>query len=401
MIKMIRKGNLPYTFIALFFALILFFNANGRSMSSPLATTEDFEETATKVQIHPVFDSDKYYIHGFDPYVSVKISSPNRIQLNAEANPDTRRFRVIADLSGLKEGTHDVKLRVQNESSGVNYTIDPGRVTVTVEKRVTQKFAVEASASNSDVGDGFSIDEVTVEPKEVEITTGDKILSTIQRVVATVDPTKNSTKDYDEDVSVRALDAEGNTLSVVADPVKVKVHVKVTAPMKNIGLYVTQTGTAPSGISGYNFQLSETAAELSGAKTKLDQIDSLPIPVDVTGITEKVTKSITVPTESGLSVKPKAITVTITPVKSTRSSDSTQRNSAAADGNDAGQDEGAQQPAANNNNNNAGGNNGQVKPSTPSSTPESQPQPSKEPVVESSAQEQEEVQASEAQNKTN
>lgn len=394
MIKRFQRGNLPYIFVALFFALILFFNANGRTLGSPLATTEDFEETATKVQIHPTYDSDKYYIHGFDPYVSVKLSSPNRVQLNAEANPDTRRFRVVADLTGLKEGTHEVKLRVQNESSGVNYTIDPGKVTVTIEKKVTQKFEVEASASNSDVGDGFSIDEVTVEPKEVEITTGDKILSTIKRVVATVDPTKNSTKDYDEEVSVRALDGEGNSLSVVSDPVTVKVHVKVTAPMKKVGLYVTQTGTAPSGIAGYNFTLSETTAELSGAKTKLDQVDNLPITVDVSGITEKVTRQVEVSVDNGLSVKPKTIDVTITPVKSTKTSDSSQRTSAGAGSNDAGQDEGGNQPA----NNNGGTGGGQVKPSTPSSTPESQTEPSKEPVQESSSQE---TQASKVENKTN
>ncbi|MBT1022660.1 hypothetical protein KJW59_20230, partial [Enterococcus faecium] len=75
--------------------------------------------------------------------VTVKLSSANRVQLNAEANEDTRMFRVTADITKLGEGTHEVPLKIQNLSSAVTAKIEPSTITVTVEKKVIKDFDVE------------------------------------------------------------------------------------------------------------------------------------------------------------------------------------------------------------------------------------------------------------------
>lgn len=309
------RTNLLYGFTALIFALILFFYANGRSLVSQISTTtpEAFEETLNNVKIQPYYDDEKYYIHGYTPTVSVKLSSNNRVQLNTEANVDTRSFEVIADLTGLGEGTHEVKLRLQNMSSAVTGTITPSSITVTIESRTSAQMKVEPVVSTANLTAGYTLDSVTVEPEEVNITTGTQTLAEIDRIVATVDAAKVTDKNLSETVRIQALDKEGNTLSVESDPAEVTVKVVVSAPQKQVTLYPQQTGTLASGVTDVSLALAETTAILTGEAGSLDEITELAVPVDVSGIREKTTKKITIPVADGLSVEPHEVSVTITP----------------------------------------------------------------------------------------
>ncbi|GMA43311.1 hypothetical protein GCM10025853_07680 [Tetragenococcus halophilus subsp. halophilus DSM 20339] len=63
------------------------------------------------------------------------LSGANRVQLNAEANEETRNFEVVADLTDLEEGTHDVPLEIDNLSNSVDASAEPDTLTVTIEKK--------------------------------------------------------------------------------------------------------------------------------------------------------------------------------------------------------------------------------------------------------------------------
>ena len=129
------------------------------------------------------YDSKRYYIHGYENAVTVKLSSANRVQLNAEANEDTRMFRVTADITKLGEGTHEVPLKIQNLSSAVTAKIEPSTITVTVEKKVIKDFDVETLIPSTFTPSGYELDDTPLVLK-VSITTGDKTLAEIKRVVA-------------------------------------------------------------------------------------------------------------------------------------------------------------------------------------------------------------------------
>lgn len=314
------RSNLLYGLIALVFALILFFNANGRGLGSPLTggvTPEAYEETVSNVRIEPVYDNTKYYIHGFNSTVSVKLKSVNRIQLNTEANADTRGFRVIADLTGLGEGNHEVKLQLQNMSSAVEGTIEPTTITVTIESRASAKMKVEPGVSTTNLAEGFAIDKVAVDPEEVTVTTGSQTLSEIHRLVATVDPAKITDHNTEEKARVQALDQEGNVLSAEIDPAEVTVKVTLTAPQKQVGLYTEQTGTPASGVAGYRIELASNSAIISGKQSALDELETLSVPVDISGISQKTTRKVHIPVPDGLAVEPTEVAVTITPQMNT------------------------------------------------------------------------------------
>lgn len=316
-----KKSNVFYAVLALLFSLLLFFNVNGKNLSSTSTTgSEGYSETATNVAIKPIYDSEKYYIHGFENNVTVKLSSANKIQLNAELNEDTRSFSVVADLSDLKEGTHEVRLRMQNLSSAVSASIDPGTITVTIEKKVTKTFEVDPVVSSSNTGEGFTLGDVTVSPKEVQITTGDQTLKEIKRVVATVDPSKVAKSDFSEKAAIQALNSAGEPLSIQSTPDKVTIDVEVVAPQKVVSLYPQQTGNLEKGVAYYTLTLNQTLATISGAQEKLDGLSSIEIPVDVSGISKATKKTIDIPIDSGLSISPKSVEVDIVPVYENQSS---------------------------------------------------------------------------------
>lgn len=322
-----RWQNIFYSVLALFFSLVLFFNANDSVFQSNLmATSTNYENTITDVPIQVTYDSDKYFIQGFESTVSVELSSANRIQLNAESNEETRKFRVVADLSSLGVGTHEVSLKIENLSSGVSATIDPAKVTITIEEKVTQEFEIESNIDTSGLTDGYQIDTVTIAPKTVEITTGDKTLAEIDRVVATVNSSALTDEDVTVDAEIQALDKNGDLLAIIADPNQVQVQITLSAPQKEVELYVTQQGVVPSNVSHYIFRMSQINAQISGGQSLLEPISQIAVPVDISGVVTAETRTVTIPVEDGLTVTPTEVRVEIIPVAQTTDTTNTTTN---------------------------------------------------------------------------
>ncbi|EOS7747750.1 hypothetical protein FFQ52_RS05215 [Enterococcus hirae] len=336
MISKEKRTSILYGFVALLFSIILYFNANGQTMQNTLSGNESYSQTASDVSIQLLYDTDKYYIHGYENTTTVKLASANRIQLMAEANEDTRTFRVTADLAHLGEGTHEVPLKIKNLSSAVTAKLQPETITVTIEKKVTKDFEVKAILPTETTPSGYNLTETTVDPTKVTITTGDKTLAEIHQVVAKVNPSMITDDGVNSNVSVQALNSAGEPLSIVSDQVQVNVTSDAIKPKKTVSLYGIQQGTKGEGIKNYNFKFSELEAEVTGTTEQLAQIgDSIAVPIDISGITHRTTRTIQIPVEQGMSVSPKSVKVEITPVlESTTSDSSVDKNQSSAKRND-------------------------------------------------------------------
>lgn len=336
MISKEKRTSILYGFVALLFSIILYFNANGQTMQNTLSGNESYSQTASDVSIQLLYDTDKYYIHGYENTTTVKLASANRIQLMAEATEDTRTFRVTADLAHLGEGTHEVPLKIKNLSSAVTAKLQPETITVTIEKKVTKDFEVKAILPTETTPSGYNLTETTVDPTKVTITTGDKTLAEIHQVVAKVNPSMITDDGVNSNVSVQALNSAGEPLSIVSDPVQVNVTSDAIKPKKTVSLYGIQQGTKGEGIKNYNFKFSELEAEVTGTTEQLAQIgDSIAVPIDISGITHRTTRTIQIPIEQGMSVSPKSVKVEITPVlESTTSDSSVDKNQSSTKRND-------------------------------------------------------------------
>ena len=331
MIKKERQRNIFYGILALFFSLVLFFIASGSTLKVNLSgSTSSYEENLSNIPIQTTYDSDRYFIQGFETTVNVTLKSRNRVQLNAEKNDETRNFRVMADLSELGEGTHEVPLEVQNLSSGVTAEIEPKTITVTIEKKVSKTFTVEPVLSSTNLKEGYSIASLEADPQKVEITTGDRTLKDIDRVVAVIDPSEIGTSSSKVKGTIQAWDSAKNPLAIIPDHETVNVAVTLDAPTKQIELFVSQQGTVPNGVSHFIYRMSAISGTVSGDQSILDTLEQIGVPIDISRITSTVERTVEVPVPDGVTIDPSVVTIQVTPVFQTTTTDS-QKGAASSD----------------------------------------------------------------------
>ncbi len=153
-------------------------------------------------------------------------------------------------------------------------------------------------------------------------------MAEIKRVVADVDASMVTDDGINSEVPIQALNAAGEILSIISDPVQVTVKADAIKPSKTVRLYGTQQGTPAAGVESYDFSFSDLEAEVSGSSDLLASIgDSIAVPINVSGISHRTTRKIEIPVEEGLSIKPKSVSVEITPVMQTSSSSSASTSS--------------------------------------------------------------------------
>ena len=327
--KLKQKRELVNLFIAFLFSLVLFFNANGTKRQSAPFSSEAYEETVEEVPVTIVYNSNDYFIQGYEATVTVKLESINRIQLNAEANSETRKFKVVADLSELGTGTHDVPLKVENLSNSVSATVDPHVFTVTIENKVTQSFPVEVNFSQKELPNGTSISKTALDPETVQVTTGDQTVKEIAKVIAPLQSVGEINESTQQTVPVYAVNEKGEVLPAEIDPENVEAQVLVNSPQKDVGLAIEEQGTPAQGISHFEFQFEQSHATISGAQEQLDLLDTIMIPIDVTDITEESTIEKEVPVDEPLIADPSVVKIKVVPVyeENSQTNESTEQSS--------------------------------------------------------------------------
>lgn len=308
-----RISNILYALLSLVFTLILFFNPNSASISSAIMSPNTLEETV-EVQIQPIYDSDKYFIQGYEPKTTVRLSSLNRILLNGEVNEETRTFRVVTDLTKLGEGTHTVPLKVQNLTTGVTASLEPTSIIVTIEKLETKSFPVEVNMSDENLAKGYQLSELIVNPAEIEVTTGNLSMQEITKVVASLDNLEDIDQNMSKEVPVYAVNKDGEIIHAILSSERVTVTVEIKAPQKEIPIYVEQIGELPEGVSHFQIALSQPTVVIIGAPELLEQYDHLTVTVDVSKIKKQTQQSITLEIEKEMFVHPQQVMATVTPV---------------------------------------------------------------------------------------
>ncbi|MBO1305457.1 hypothetical protein JZO70_04755 [Enterococcus sp. 669A] len=319
-----KKSNLPYLLISLLFSLMLFFNVNSQNVSDFFSSNPTYQEALQNVPVTLEYDSDAYFVHGYDNTVSVRLSSANRIQLDRELDEDTRTFSIVADLTGLDIGTHEVKLKTDSLMSSIHPSIEPQTISVTIEKKTTKTFDVTPVISNGAEENGVQVDSLTSDPSTVEITTGEQTMEQISQVIASVDASQLTGEDDTTRTQILALNANGEALPIQANPQTVTVSFRAEQETKQVALEPKQEGTVPSSVQSYDIELDQTDATIRGINSAIEAIDTIEVPVNISNITEPVSRRVDIPVDDGIEVNPVGTTARIRPIL--RSSASTTRS---------------------------------------------------------------------------
>lgn len=310
-------SKLFYILVSLFFAIVLFFNANAVQLKTSnvnINTVETHSATLYDVPIEFKYDSDKYFISGYDGSTNVYLTSYNLVRLNAEKANDTRSFHLVADLTHVKEGTVEVPIRVMELATGVNAQVDPSNISVTIEKKAAKKFDIEPVVSDKLLPDGYHLKNFSIDKTKVKVTSGASTITQIAKVQAVLPSDVILDNDYTGRVYLQAVDKEGKVLSARLSPASVTMTVDIERPNKDVPIVGKITGQKASSIKDFTFKLSKDKANISGEQKYLDEISNLTANIDVTNITKETTIKVPLSADN-VTTSPNVIDVTVTPVK--------------------------------------------------------------------------------------
>lgn len=315
-----------YLILSLFFALLLFFNANNTGSNIQTLEQSDsnlkYQEVSTQVPVTFKYDENKYYITSDVNTATVKLASSNQVLLDMESNSQTRHFQVVADLRSYSPGTYEIPLKVTRLNRAAKASVTPTKIKVTIEKRESRTFNIQTNVTSSWVAKGHQLKNVTVSPSSVTVSAGTQSMNQIQKVVAILPKQTNVTSSFTRSVTLQAVDASGNEIPVDFNVSEVTVNVEVDSPSKEVPINLLQKGKLPSGISSYQLLCDTQTVTLQGDSDALAKVDGIDVNIDISQIKKTTTKDIKLNIPSGLKSNVDTVSVTIVPESSQTSDES-------------------------------------------------------------------------------
>ncbi|OEC03795.1 hypothetical protein GY31_00870 [Lysinibacillus sphaericus] len=272
--------------IALFLACLLFFSVRTELSSSNKSTTNVQMEVIRDVPVDVYYDDDSLIVTGIPKTVNVTIKGPMQIVLRTKAVKD---FSVFVNLNDLLIGEHNVELQYENISDKLQVTLDPAKVNVNIEEKVTQEFRVDPEMNNRLIDEGYYLKGMSANPATVFVTGAKSAIESISYVKATVTGEQGLKQPFSQEAAVKVLDRDLNKLDVIIEPEQVKVRVDIAEYSKELPVTIKETGKPAEGVTINQLTLDTTSLRLFGKKSIIDVLTEVPVEVDLSKITESKT----------------------------------------------------------------------------------------------------------------
>lgn len=303
-------NNWVLRIFALLLALALFLyvryeaNVNRASEVSPTDSVEIIES----VPLQAYYDSENLIVSGLPETVNVTISGPSQIVLTTKLN---KNFTVFVDLEDLMIGEHHVTIQHENISEKLDVSIDPGTVNIEIEELVSQQFTVDPEMNATLIADGYILEDISVNPRVVNISGAKSIIDSISFVKASVDGEKGIKDSFENSTPVRVLNGELSGLDVTVEPENVTVNVKIKPYSKEVPLQIEQKGTLQDGLVIQSLKAELENVTVSGKKAIIDELTSLVVEFDVAQLTQSGTYEAKLILPEGVTSKTKKINIAV------------------------------------------------------------------------------------------
>lgn len=286
-----KHGKLVALILAVFFCFTVSSNDN-----FDLFKANREVKTLTNLKVSTIVSEQAYEVSGVPEVVSVEVigESSDIQMLNLQDN-----YQIVADLSGLTEGTHDVTLQAKNFSSRLEVIIKPSTAVVTIRRKESKRYSLGYDFVNTSKMDSiYALSEPEFEQGEVVVRASTETLNKIAFVKALIDVT-NVDADFETDAEIAAYDQSGNRIDVDIRPSSVKTKVKVTTPSKSIPITLIPTGTMPNGKAIASYKMDTQAVTIYAPEDVLESITELPIYIPVNNLSadQKITMPINLPSK--------------------------------------------------------------------------------------------------------
>lgn len=273
-------------FVALILAVLMYVGVNYNSVQSIYTSTLKSSRSLTDVPVTINVNSDTFEVSGVPDTANITITG-DATSITSVAN--SKDGKVIADLEGLTEGTHEIRLTTEGYGNNVNVVVDPSTIVVTLSKKVTKQFDISYDFINqSKMEDIYSPGTPVFDYTKVNVRASTKTLDSISFVKALID-VSGQTADFEQNAKLVAYDADGNPVSADIIPDEIHVSVPVTSPSKDVPINVEVTGSVPDGNAIKSITLDQQTVTVYGMEDVLADINGITVSLDASSLTKDST----------------------------------------------------------------------------------------------------------------
>jgi YbbR domain-containing protein len=261
-----KHGKLVALVLALFFYIAM-------SGGEDLFKTDEISKSLGKLKVEQRISTEIYEVNNLPDEVEVTAIG----DISDIKNMKSQNIKIVANMTDLTEGTHDVTLEVENAPNRVKIIVEPSNATVTIKKKVIKRFSVGFDYVNrSSMNNRYDLSEPELEQGEVFVRASKDTLDKIAYVKALIKVDADTTKDFEQQATIVAYDQDGNKMdNVDIIPGDMKAKVKVTSPSKDVKLTLVPTGNVPDNKAIESYTMDHETITLYGKQEALDKIDEL------------------------------------------------------------------------------------------------------------------------------
>lgn len=300
--------------LSLIFAFVVFFvvDQNSDTMLNKNA------EILYNQPVTAEYNEEAYVIEGLPTTADVTLIGRTSDLYLAKQN--TSNLSISVDLTGLKLGSHKVKLNYNHglkTLKSVDYKIDPSTVNIVVYEKVSETRELDYDILHSDHLDSkLILDSVDLSRNDVIIKGASYKLKQVATVKALIDIDNIGNPKVGvfslKDVPLIAYDSDGQPVDVEMVPSSIDAQIKITSPSKEVALQIIPKGELAFGKSIKEFTPSITKVTIYGEESIINTIDSIPVEIDVTNLSSDKTFNINIVKPSGIrAVSSKTISVKV------------------------------------------------------------------------------------------
>lgn len=292
-----RKNTL--IFISLVLAVMLFLYVD--SESNTIIT--DSAEVLYGQKVEITYNNNAYVVEGLPDSVDVTLIGR---QVDLYLAKQLSGGTVTADLSGLGEGMHTIKLDYDSAITSVDAKLDPSVVNVTIYPKVSQTRTATIDIINKNSLDNkLSISNVELDNYEIVIKGAEHVLSEVATVKALVDIKKIVKPEVGvttlDNVKLVAYNSNGEVIeNIQTEPSKISAKITIASPSKEVPIKVIPTGELEFGKAIDSISTNITKIKIYGDKDVLNNIEYVPVEVDISKLNENKTYDVIVSKPSGI-----------------------------------------------------------------------------------------------------
>ncbi|WP_028986149.1 CdaR family protein [Thermicanus aegyptius] len=314
------RNNLNLKILSLVLAVMLWMVVNmttrGVQPVTPLnpPTSAPIVREIQNMPITPRLDDQEMVIVKMQKYADLTLRGERSV-LEGAISPD--RFQVFVDLKGLPSGTERVPVQVTGFPPGVEVTVNPAFIDVTLELKQRKVMPVTAEVIGKPK-EGYTTGTPIINPVNVHVKAAKSQLDQIAFVKGFIN-IDGASGDVRKKVALKVIDVNGNTVPVEIEPNVVEITVPISHPFVTVPLQLQVKGEPPAGFAVAKITPSENMVSLFGSKEKLSGIDYYTGPaIDVSTLTKTTTLELPIPNPDGFEISPQKIKVTVEIVPSVK-----------------------------------------------------------------------------------